>query len=736
MTMDEQLTGDGTFLTADHSVRVFAVCPPGETRRLERPVVPTGDTPGIDLNNPAYFTNRELSQLEFNRRVLELASDPSTPLLERLRFIVICSTNLDEFFEIRVSGLHQAAQYGMATSEPDGLSPKEALQRISEVAHGLMDEQYRILREEVMPALRDEGIFLLRREEWDPAMRSWLRDYFEEQVVPVLTPIAIDPSHPFPRILNKALNFAVELEGEDAYGRQGRVAVVQVPRSLPRLIRLPVDITPGRAYTFVRVSSVVREFMGELFSGMEVKGAYQFRLTRNSDLWVDEEEVDDLLSAIRGELSNRSFGEAVRLVASHKCTDEMAEFLLDQFGLGPADFYRVNGPVNPHRLMGIYEMVDRPDLKYPAFTPASFPESSKEFDIFARIREGDVLLHHPFQSFLPVVEMARAAASDPNVLSIKMTLYRTGSSSPFVEALAAAARAGKDVTAVIELRARFDEAANIDLATRLQDVGVNVAYGIVGYKCHAKLMQVVRREGQRLRRYVHLGTGNYHAGTARAYTDISLMTCRPDISLDVHKLFLQLTGLGGEVALHTLIHAPFTLEKSLLSLIEAEAEAARQGKPSGIRARMNAITERRIIQALYRASQAGVPVDLLVRGVCCLRPGIPGVSHNIRVKSVLGRFLEHSRVFNFVAGGQNLTYASSADWMTRNLVRRVEACFPVGDPGLKSRVVDETLDRYFADNGTAWMLQPDGSYARVERGDAPLVSAQGQLLAHYCGLPG
>lgn len=732
--MDETLTGDGSFLTADNSVRIYAVRPPGDTAAYRRAGVQQNDPSAADLNNPAYYTNRELGQLEFNRRVLALAADPATPLLERLRFIVICSTNLDEFFEIRVSGLREAAQHGMSTSEPDGLSPKEALQQISTVAHGLVEEQYRILREEVMPALRNEGIFLLRREEWDPAMRSWLRDHFEEQIVPVLTPIAIDPSHPFPRILNKALNFAVELEGEDAFGRQGRVAVVQVPRSLPRLIRLPAEVTPGRAYTFVRVSSVVREFMGELFPGMEVRGAYQFRLTRNSDLWVDEEEVDDLLSAIRGELSNRSFGEAIRLVASHKCTDEMAEFLLDQFGLSQQDFYRVNGPVNPHRLMGIYDMVDRPDLKYPAFTPAPLGDPSKETDIFARIREGDVLLHHPYQSFGPVVEMARAAATDPNVLSIKMTLYRTGTSSPFVEALVAAARAGKDVTAVIELRARFDEAANIDLATRLQDVGVNVAYGIVGYKCHAKLMQVVRREGQRLRRYIHLGTGNYHAGTARAYTDISLLTCRPDMAMDVHRLFLQLTGLGGTVALHSLVHAPFTLEKTLLSLIDAEAEAARQGKPCGIRARMNAVTERRIIQALYRASQAGVPIDLVVRGVCCLRPGIPGVSENIRVKSVLGRFLEHSRVFSFVAGGQNLTYASSADWMTRNLVRRVEACFPLADPVIRGRVLDETLDAYLADTGTAWQLQPDGSYQRISPGDKPPFSAQTSLLAKYCGL--
>jgi polyphosphate kinase len=462
---------------------------------------------------------------------------------------------------------------------------------------------------------------------------------------------------------------------------------------------------------------------------MTVKGAYQFRVTRNSDLWVDEEEVDDLLSAIKGELSNRSFGEAVRIVVSHKCTDEMAEFLLDQFDLGKDDLYRVDGPVNPHRLMGIYEAVDRPDLKYPAFVPAPLPEAAKDVDVFSRIRDGDILLHHPYQSFTPVVDLARAAATDPNVLSIKMTLYRTGTNSPFVEALLAAARAGKDVTAVIELRARFDEANNIDLATKLQDAGANVAYGIVGFKCHAKLMQVVRREGQRLRRYIHLGTGNYHTGTARAYTDLSLMTCRPDIGRDVHKLFMQLTGLGEAVQLKSVLQSPFTLEASLLDLIEAEIEAAKLGKPCGIRARMNAITERRIIQALYRASQSGVPIDLVVRGVCCLRPGVPGVSDNIRVKSVLGRFLEHTRVFNFVAGGEQKTYASSADWMTRNLVRRVEACFPIEDPVMRDRVIDETLVSYLRDNGTAWLLQPDGSYTRAPQPTGqPTFSAQRALL--------
>ncbi len=688
---------------------------------------------GVDLNDPAFYINRELSQLEFNSRVLQLAQDPSTPLLERLRFLVICSTNLDEFFEIRIAGLRQQAQYRSHSSEPDGLAPQEALRKISEATHELVRDQYRTLQQEILPALRREGIYLLRRGEWSEQQRAWLRDYFEDHVMPVLTPIALDPSHPFPRIVNKALNFAVQLSGPDAFGRTGRVAVVPVPRTLPRIIRLPADVSDGKPWAFVRVSSIVREFMDDLFPGMEVSGAWQFRVTRNSDLWVDEEEVDDLLSAIKGELSNRSFGEAVRLVVAAHCPEQMAKYMLEEFGLAPRDLYRVDGPVNLHRLTAIYDMVDRPDLKYPVFVPA-IPEGCNPSggDIFSRLRDGDLLIHQPYESFSPVIDMARQAALDPDVVSIKLTLYRTGQNSPFTEALIEAAKAGKDVTAVIELRARFDEAANIDLATRLQEHGATVAYGIVGYKCHAKMMLVVRREGDGLRRYVHLGTGNYHAGTAKAYTDLSYMTCDREVCRDVHRLFIQLTGMGEAAGLRALLQSPFTLESTVLSMIDGEIAAALEGRPCGIMARMNAITERRVIQALYRASQAGVPIQLLVRGACALRPGVPGVSDNIRVISVLGRFLEHTRVYAFVADGKNMVYGSSADWMTRNLTRRVETAFPIPDGPLKQRVLDETLNTYFRDTSTAWELQPNGSYTRIPPAGAPFV-AQEELLRRFGG---
>jgi polyphosphate kinase len=698
-----------------------------------RPAVATGPIDPTNLDDPRLYINRELSMLEFNRRVLALARDPATPLLERLRFLVICSTNLDEFFEIRVSGLKQQLEYRVASSEPDGLSASEALARISQATHEIVQQQYTTLQDEILPAMRAEGIFILRRSEWDDAQRKYLREYFEDQVLPVLTPIAVDPSHPFPRILNKSLSIIVSLEGADAFGRQGRVAVVQVPRSLPRIVALPKALSSQGRYVFVRVSSLVREFIGDLFRGMTIRGAHQFRVTRDSDLWVDEEAVDDLLSAIKGELGNRAFGDAVRLVVADNCSKEMERFLLEQFGLSDADLYRVDGPVNLHRLAAIYDLVDRPDLKYPQFVPGLTPDPNAETDIFARMRKGDMVLHHPFESFGNVVELARQAAADPNVLSIKLTLYRTGDKSPFEQALIDAARAGKDVTAVIELRARFDEAANIGLASRLQEAGANVAYGIVGYKAHAKMMLVVRREEGGLRRYVHLGTGNYHPGTARAYTDFSYFTTRPEVGRDVHQIFMQLTGMGSEPELRTLVSSPFTLEPTLLRLIDAEIAAAKAGQPAHIMARMNAISEPGIMQALYRASQAGVKVDLVIRGVCCLRPGVPGVSDNIRVRSILGRFLEHSRVYCFLAGGQWKTFCASADWMTRNLHRRVEVAFPVDEAQYRDRIIAEALTLYLADNTQAWELGADGLYRRlaaVDASGAPVapVSAQKTLL--------
>jgi len=699
-------------------------------------------SPAPDLRDPSLYLNRELSVLEFNLRVLEQAKDPATPLLERLKFLTICSTNLDEFFEIRVAGLKQQVAFQVSQPGPDGLSPQQTLSRISTVAHALVEEQYRVLNQVLLPALKEQGIRILERPDWSAKQQRWIKRFFEQEVLPVLTPVGLDPAHPFPRVLNKSLNFVVSLEGSDAFGRGSGIAVVQTPRSLPRLIALPPGMgapkgvsggaSGGKAgQEFVLLSSIVHAQVGELFPGMQVLSCQQFRVTRNSDLWIDEEEVDDLLHALKGELLSRNYGDAVRLEVAAEGNPETTRFLLDQFQLGPEDLYRVNGPVNLHRLAAIRDLVDRAELKYPAFIahpPRRLIGSNDPFEV---IRRGDVLLHHPYDSFTPVVELVRLAAEDPNVLAIKQTLYRTGDDSPIVESLIAAARNGKEATAVIELRARFDEAANIKLATRLQEAGVKVVYGVVGYKAHLKAILIVRREGRRLRHYVHLGTGNYHSGTARAYTDFGLLTCDRDIGEDVHKLFMQLTGLGRVARLKRIRQAPFTLQRSLIALIDNEAESARRGRKSRIAAKMNALSEPRIIQALYRASRAGVPIDLIVRGICCLRPGVPGVSENIRVRSIVGRFLEHSRVFHFHAEGAELTYCASADWMQRSFFSRVEICFPIEDARARARVLQEGIEEPLADNVQAWILQPDGKYKRARPGNQRPRSSQDELLARY-----
>jgi len=680
-----------------------------------------------DLSAPELYLNRELSVLEFNRRVLEQARDPATPLLERLRFLGISSTNLDEFFEIRVSGLKQQVAYGVAPRSSDGCTPQETLARIAEAAHRLVDDQYELLNGTLLPELASQEIRLLAREEWTVRQRRWLARYFASEILPVLTPMGLDPAHPFPRVLNKSLNVIVQVEGSDAFGRGAGIAVLAVPRSLPRLIALPAGVREGR-HDFVLLSSVIHAHVQEIFPGMTVPGCFQFRVTRNSDLWVDEEEVENLLQALKGELPSRNYGDAVRLEVADNCPEDVAQSLLSRVQLGSGDLYRCHGPVNLHRIAALHEAVDRPDLKYPAFVPALPRRLSPDRDLFDVLRHGDLLLHHPYESFAPVIEFVRQAAADPAVLAIKQTLYRCGPRSPLVDALLDAARAGKEVTAVIELRARFDEAANIDLATRLQEAGASVVYGVVGYKAHAKLLLVVRREGRRLRRYCHLGTGNYHPGTARAYTDFSLLTAQREVGEDVHKLFMQLTGLGKVTRLAKLLQSPFTLQRTLIALIDHEAERARQGRTSGIRAKMNALSEPSIIRALYQASQAGVPIDLVVRGICCLRPGVPGVSETIRVRSIVGRFLEHSRVFCFHADGEELTFCSSADWMSRNFFRRVEACFPIEDARLKARVIEEGLAASLADNTQAWLLQPDGRWKRSKPGPARPRCAQDALL--------
>jgi polyphosphate kinase len=686
--------------------------------------------PALDLADSSLYINRELSLLEFNLRVLEQAKDSSTPLLERLKFLTICSTNLDEFFEIRVAGLKQQVAYHVSQKGPDGLTPEETLMRISVNAHALVAEQYRVLNEILLPALEVQEIRLVKRADWTPRQQRWIKRYFNDEVLPVLTPIGLDPAHPFPKVLNKSLNFIVSLEGSDAFGRSSGNAVVQVPRSLPRLIALPREISRG-PHDFAMLSSIVHAQIDDLFPGMKVQSCHQFRVTRNSDLWVDEEEVDDLLHAIKGELSSRNYGETVRLEVAADCPEEMADVLLENFRLEPHDLYRVNGPVNLHRLIAIHELCQRADLKYPAFIPRLPPRLEMEHDLFDVIRRGDVLLHHPYESFAPVVELVRTAAADPDVLAIKQTLYRTGSESLVVEALVDAARNGKEVTAVIELRARFDEAANIQFATRLQEAGAKVVYGIVGYKAHAKMLLVIRREGRKLRHYVHLGTGNYHMGTARTYTDFGLLTADRSIGEDVHKLFMQLTGLGRVARLEKIRQAPFALQKNLIAMIDKEADAARHKKPARIIAKMNSISEPKVIQALYRASQAGVEIDLIVRGICCLRPGIARVSENIRVRSIIGRFLEHSRVFYFLNGGDELVFCSSADWMQRNFFSRVELCFPIDEPRLKKRVIHEALDVYLADNTQAWTLSSDGKYRRAKPGAQKPRCAQEDLLVRF-----
>lgn len=680
----------------------------GEPTAVLRPVA----VPPSDTKDPRHYINRELSFLAFNARVLAQARDTSIPLLERLRFLTISCTNLDEFFEIRVAGLHQQVHFNLTKRSADGRTPADTLNGVAEQAHRFVDDQYRVLNETLLPALEREGIAVRKRSTWTAAQAQWTEEYFRREVLPILTPLGLDPAHPFPRILNKSLNFILSLAGKDAFGRAGDLAVVQAPRLLPRLIPVPAEIATV-PHEFVLLSSVIHAHVGQLFPGMKVKECWQFRVTRNGDLFVDEEEVDDLLRALKGELSRRNYGDAVRLEIAADCPPDIYEFLLEQFELSHADLYLVNGPVNLNRLSALYDLVRRSDLKYPAFIAGTPKELPPGADLFEAMRKGDLLLHHPYQSFAPVVEFVRQAAADPQVLAIRQTLYRTGADSPLVGSLLEAARAGKEVTVVVELRARFDEAANIELATRLQEVGAKVVYGVVGYKTHAKMILVVRREGSLLRRYVHLGTGNYHTGTARIYTDFSLLTANERIGQDVHNLFQQLTGLGRVTRLQSLLQAPFTLHRSLLALIEHETQEAKAGRPARIVAKMNSLTEPKVIQALYRASQAGVPIELIVRGLCCLRPGVPGLSERIRVRSIIGRFLEHHRIFWFHASGQELVLLSSADWMERNFFRRVEIAFPIDDARAKAAVIAQGLQAALDDSQQAWELLPDGQYQRL-----------------------
>lgn len=721
-----------------------------------------------------HFLNRETQLLAFNRRVLAQAEDTTVPLLERLKYLSIVSSNMDEFFEIRVAGLKEQIKLNSVAISNDGQSAMQTFNSIAIEARTIVNQQYALLNDALFPAMAAEGIRFLRRAHWTPAQQVWVKEYFFREVMPVLTPIGLDPAHPFPRIFNKSLNFAVELSGRDAFGRDSLRAIVQAPRVLPRVIRLPASVTDG-ANDFVFLTSVLHAHVGELFSGLEVVGCYQFRVTRNSDLFVDEEEVKNLRLALQGELPQRHLGDAVRLEVADNCSLEMTQFLLAQFGLEDIDLYRVNGPVNLVRLMNVPDQVNRPDLKFAPFTaglPKALLKASKlngnNRDIFETLKKQDVLLHHPFQSFTPVIEFIQTAARDPLVVAIKQTVYRTGTDSVIMEALIDAAKRGKEVTVVVELMARFDEEANLNWAAKLEEVGAHVVYGVVGHKTHAKMALIVRREkefsdeeisdqktspkhetghdgkhGSKrdakhdgkhdnkqdskhdskhenkpvLRRYVHLGTGNYHPRTARLYTDFGLITANEAICADVNEVFIQLTGLGRATKLSHVWQAPFTLHDKVIAAIDNETKIAKSGRADArgvIIAKMNSLLAPEVIEALYRASAAGVKIDLIVRGVCALRPGVPGLSENIRVHSIVGRFLEHSRIFYFRNGGgaDERVMLSSADWMERNFFRRIELCFPVIDPRLKKRVLAEGLMTYLSDNCQAWEMSGDGSYER------------------------
>ncbi|MEM7611820.1 MAG: polyphosphate kinase 1 [Pseudomonadota bacterium] len=692
--------------------------------------VPTQDVER-DSSKPEHFYNRELSLLDFNERVLAQASDERIPLLERLRYLCISCTNLDEFFEIRVAGLKQREEIGTSPPGPDKLSAQEVLTAVSRRAHDIVAAQYTELNEQLLPALDKAGIRFLRRADWTAAQRAWLYEHFKNQILPVLTPLTLDPSRPFPQILNKSLNFIVGLRGRDVYGRRRHRGLVQAPRSLPRLIQVPADIEGVGEEDYVFLSSIIHDFVDDLFPGLKVDGCYQFRITRNGDLYVDDEEVEDLIRALEGELAASRYGAAVRLEVAYECSDELSTFLLDHFELTEDDLYRVRGPVNLNRLSMVADSSPKADLKFPAFTP-NVPEVLINAEsVFEAMAKKDVLLHHPFQSFAPVIDLIASAAVDPDVLAIKQTLYRTGPQSPIVDHLVAAARAGKEVTVIVELMARFDEAANIELSSRLQEAGAHVVFGVMGYKTHAKMALIVRREGSELRRYVHLGTGNYHPKTTRVYTDYGLLSSQPDIAADVHNVFMQLTSLTAIEGNTLLLTSPFELHKKLMSYIRKERRNALAGKPAGITAKFNSLIEPSIISALYAASQAGVKIDLIVRGICILRPGIPGLSENIRVRSIVGRFLEHSRVYFFVNGGKELVLCASADWMERNFFRRIEVCFPVRRKSHVERIKKD-LALYLADNTEAWEMQADGSYERAQpkSGDAEL-SAQRALLEIY-----
>ncbi|GAT31622.1 polyphosphate kinase [Terrimicrobium sacchariphilum] len=657
----------------------------------------------MGFSNKAHFHNRELSWLEFNQRVLDQAIDESNPLLERLKFLCIVSSNLDEFFEVRVAGLKQQKQTHLFSTGPDGMTATQSLCAISKRVRRLVDDQYRCWREQLRPQLEAQRIRFHTYPSVPAEELDHFAEYFQKSIYPVLTPLAIDPSHPFPQLLNKSLNVIVELEGE---GLETDIAVVQVPRILPRVVPFSKSVD-GDDYVFL--GHIIQHHVSALFHGVKVKSAHIFRVTRNSNLYVDEEEAQNLLHAIEAELRKVNRGAAVRIEVEKDCPPNVVDRLLEIFSLEEEDIFRIDGPLNFVRLMPLALQIDRPDLRYKRFSPNTVVSLDTERDIFFHIRKGDILVHHPYDNFQTVVDFLAQAAEDPHVLAIKQTLYRTSSDSPLVQALIEAARNGKQVTVVIELKARFDEAANIKWARMMREAGVDVVYGVAGLKTHAKAMLIVRSEGDGIRRYAHLGTGNYHPSTAKIYTDLGLFTCREELTSELAETFNCITGISKFPQMKELMVAPYDLAPSFIKLIDQEAENARAGRPSGIYAKVNSLVEESVIEALYRASAAGVPIRLLVRGMCAVKVGIPGVSDNIEVRSLVGRFLEHSRIFRFENGGEPKIYLGSADWMPRNLFRRVEIVFPIVSPGMKDHV-EEILAWFWRDNVKAKVMLPDGTY--------------------------
>jgi polyphosphate kinase len=662
---------------------------------------------------PAHFINRELSWLEFNQRVLDEALDRKNPLLERVKFFCIFSSNLDEFFEVRVAGIKQQMESEVVERSVDGLTASETFRAITKRIRRLLEEQYRCWREQIRPALARNRIRFLTFKELSKADFEWLERYYHAEVRPVLTPLAIDPAHPFPQVLNKSLNMIVQVEKPTAGQWLRHLAIVQVPRVLPRLVKLPRDLSQQ---DYVFLAHLIGHFLADIFPGTRILGYWQFRVTRNSELYIDEEEVANLLKAVENELHNRRKGDAVRLEVEHDCPLEIRQALLGTLRLSEDDLYVIDGPLNPPRLMAIYEGDHSPELRDAPFVAPVAVTLREETDLFSAIRARDILLHHPYENFSSVVDLLEQAAEDPRVLAIKQTLYRTGGDTRIIGALMNAVRNGKQVTAVVELRARFDEANNIQWARQLEEAGVHVVYGLVGFKIHSKICLVVRRDEDRIRRYLHLGTGNYNPNTARLYTDLSFLTCRADFGEDATNLFNLLTGICQFQGTRKLLVAPFELHAKLLNLTQREAENARKGLPARIIAKMNSLVDEKTIEALYRASQAGVKIDLIVRGICCLRPGVKGISQNITVRSIVDRFLEHSRIFYFENACRPEVFVASADWMPRNFFRRIELAFPIEDGVLRERLISEILATSLNDNTKARVLRSDGTYRSIRPG--------------------